>query len=184
SGVTENRQYYANVFAWIKEHTEKDAVIFSDDQLMRFIPAYTHANVYNTQYAYNMPASDVGVIERYLLSHFFEPDFFESEDLGINEDGRILWAFPHESEKNTHSIAGRWAIPYEPQYGIEKEREKVREVYDALLREGWGVSLLKKYRIDYIVWDRKEKPEWNIERNDKLELVEQIGDVLIYRLKA
>lgn len=184
SGVTENRQYYAEVFAWINTHTEKDAVIFSDDQLMRFIPAYTHANVYNTQYAYNMPASDVGVIERYLLSHFFEPDFFDSDDLGINEDGRILWAFPHESEKNTHTIAGGWTIPYEPQYGIEKERKKVREVYNNLVTLGWNTSLLNKYRLDYIVWDRREKPEWRIEEYGELELVEQIGDVFIYRLNV
>lgn len=182
--VTDERQYYAGIFAWINATAKKDAVILSDMQLMSFIPVYTSANVYNSYYAFVLPASDQEVIERTLLSHFFEPDYFSAKEFGFKDGVRILWSFPADSEKNTHTIAGRWTIPYEPQYSIEKEREKVRAVYDSLLREGWDVSLLKKYRIDYIIWDQREKPQWTIEQYDELELVEQIGDVFIYRLRV
>lgn len=177
-------QYYAAIFDWINAETKKDSVILADERLMKFIPVYTGANVYDTQYAYNLPGSDFEVAERYLLARFFEADFFAAADLGINNDGRILWSFPGESEKNTHTVAGRWVIPYEPQYSLEKERAKIAAVYNNLAKGGWDISLLKKYRLDYIIWDKKAKPEWNLERFPELESVESIGDVAIYQFKS
>lgn len=181
--ITEDRQYYADVFSWIEANAKKDDVIFSDMELMSFIPVYTSANVYNSYYGFVLPGSDAEVIERTLLSRFFEPDFFIGNSFGLDDEARILWSFPGDAEKNTHTIAGRWVIPYEPQYSLEKERAKVAEVYNNFVKSGWDVSLLKKYRLDYIIWDKKEKPGWNLEQYKELELVEGLGNVLVYRLR-
>ncbi|OJI07338.1 hypothetical protein BK004_01235 [bacterium CG10_46_32] len=180
-GATEQRQYYADVFNWVNAHTQKDDTILSDPRLMRFIPAYTHANVYNTEYAFNLPASDDEVVERYLLARFFDSDSGAS---GVNGQARILWSFAYESEKNTHTIAGTLAIPYEPKYSLAQEREKIEGVRAGLVKQGWGIALLNKYRIDYIVWDRNEKPEWSLGRYAELEEVARIGDVSVYQFKS
>lgn len=184
NNIAASRQYYADVFNWIIANTKKDDVIFSDIQLMSFIPAYTAANVYDSHYNFVLPASDQEVVERVLLSHFFEADFFTTDEFGFKNGGRILWFFPADSEKNTHSIAGRWAIPYKPQYSLAKEREKVEEIYVNLLKQGWNIELLKKYRLDYIIWDKKERAGWNFEQYKELELVQRLDDVFIYRFKS
>ena len=181
--LVEDRQYYGEVFAWINANTEKDAVILSDMQLMNFIPVYTAANVYHSYYAFVLPGSDQEIIERTLFSHFFEPEFFTVEEFGFKDRAHILWSFVEDTEKNTHTIARRWTIPYEPVYSLEKERAKVSEVYDGLVKTGWNVSLLKKYRLDYIIWDKNIEPDWNLEHYKELELVVRVGDVLIYRFK-
>ncbi len=184
NNIADGHQYYADAFAWINTYTQKDAVILSDMELMSFIPIYTSANVYNSYYAFVLPASDQEIIERTLLSHFFEPDFFTANEFGFKDGDRILWSLAAEAEKNTHSIAGIWPIPYEPQYSLVKEKKKVAEVYDNLLKEGWNISLFKKYRLDYIIWDKKEQPAWNIEQYKELELAKRLGDLFIYRFKS
>ena len=182
--LTEDRQYYIDVFSWIEANARKDDVIFSGMELMSFIPVYTSANVYNSYYGFVLPGRDQEIIERTLLSHFFEPDFFTVKEFGFKDGGRILWPFAADTEKNTHTVAGQWMIPYEPRYGLETEKRVVRKVYDNLLKQGWNPTLLKKYRLDYFIWDKKEKPYWNIEKYEELELIKQLGDLLIYRFKS
>ena len=177
-------QYYADVFNWINTNTNKEDVIYSDSTLMGYIPAYTASNTYNSKYAFVLPASDKEIIERNLLSKFFEPDFFSDKEFGFKSGGRMLWFFQHESEKNTHNIAGIYNIPYTTNYSISRERTMVEDVYSNMVQEGWNASLLNKYRVDHIIWDKLEKPEWNIEEHKELELVEAIGDVNIYKLIA
>lgn len=182
------RQYYADVFDWINKNTSKDDVILSDRQMMRFIPAYTHANVYNTLYAYNLPSSDKEVIERYLLANFFNPNAIEEKNFALSSGERILWAFPNESEKSTHTFFRGWSFGvkrvFEEQYSFDKELAKVRSVYESLSQDGWDVSLLKKYRLDYIIWDKNAVLDWNIDDYNDLEVVERIGNVVIYKFKA
>jgi len=55
-------------------------------------------------------------------------------------------------------------------------------IYKDLQKEGWSIELLKRYRVDYIIWDRKAQSQWDIEEYKELELVERLGDVFIYRL--
>ena len=182
SGVTENRQYYDDIFNWLDFNTKKDSVVLSHSYLMRFIPVYTANNVYNTEYAYNLPSSDNEVIERYLLSHFFDEGFFDNQNFGLDDAQRILWTFPYESEKNTHNIFGGLKIPYQSKYSFEQEIKRVRRAYVNLLKEGWGLELLKKYKIDYIIWDKLESPDWNIEQYGQLEKINEFKDVAIYKI--
>lgn len=177
-----NHQYYADVFDWINNNTNKDDVIYSDMDLMSYVPAYTSANVYDSKYAFVLPGSDKMVVERTLLSHFFEKDYFIDKDFGFSKGARILWFFQNESEKNTHTIAGKWKIPYESVYSVEREKEFVSQIYNNMAEQGWDAQLLKKYRVDYIIWDTNLKPEWNLEQYNELKLIDQVEDVLIYKI--
>ena len=67
---------------------------------------------------------------------------------------------------------------------MAQEKKKVTEIYDNLLKEGWNLSLLKTYRLDYIIWDKAEHPEWNIGKYKELELVKQLGNLFVYRFKS
>ncbi len=180
------QQYYVDIFDWINTHTEKDTVILSDIEMMKYIPAYTHANVFNTHYAFNLPGSDVEIVERALLANYFNPTFFEN-DFNYPLGSRLLWSFPNESEKNTQIFARGWNIGkkkmFEEQYSMEKELAFVQEVYQDLIKQGWDISLLTRYQLDYIVWDMRKHPEWSINQYPELKLVARIGDVAIYQLE-
>ena len=145
---------------------------------MAFIPIYTHANIYNTDYAQWLPGSDEEVIERVLLANFFNQDF------KIEKLNGIIWIQPRQTEYNTHIIVDKfgldWKLKYEPKYTIKQEQEKIQVVYKNLQQAGWDIGLLKKYRLDYIIWDKKTNPEWSLNEYKELNKVHEEGEVEIY----
>jgi hypothetical protein len=179
-GALEDLQYYAPIMSWINKNTPSNSVIFSNLEFMRLVPVYTHADVYYSEYAFNLPGSDKEIIERALLSNFFNPGFFAQENFGMQEDSRILWVQPAQSERNTHRVYNWFRIKWEPKYSLEKETQKVAEVYEELKAQGWGTDLLKKYQVDYIVWDKMLRPQWGLENYRELENVYQQDEVGVW----
>lgn len=183
----EDLQYYRNVFDWVEKYIDSDSVILADDILMNFIPVYTHANIYYSEYAQWLPNSDREITERIMLSRFFDKEYFADGKYGIENNERILWIQPGQTEYNTHIIFDKfgvnWKLDYKPQYSLAKEQEKVRAVYDELQTEGWNINLLKKYRLDYIIWDRNREPDWNLYKYPELMRIYDQDGVEIYKFK-
>ncbi|MDP3900381.1 MAG: hypothetical protein Q8Q23_04850 [bacterium] len=183
---TKNLQYYSTIFDWINENTEPDAVIFSDSRLMSFIPVYTRANVYNTEYAQWLPGSDQEIIERSLLTKFFDEDAYVNGEFQVEKFYNLIWAMTRQTEENTHTILDNyglsWRLRYEPKYSISQEKEKIQAVYANLKIFGWDINLLKKYRLDYIIWDKNFKPEWKLDEYQQLSKVYEDNNVAIYTL--
>ena len=177
----ETAQRYGIVIGWINQNTQSDEVIFSDTNTMRLIPAYTAANVYYDNYAMNLPGSDREVAERALLSHFFDPAFFEHPTFGMDESTRILWTQPAQSERSTHRLHDFFRVSYEKQYNLERERALIDGVYKDLQKEGWSVDVLKRYHVDYIMWDKRTYPDWHLEQFDALERIADINDFSVWR---
>jgi len=181
---TDNLQYYKSIFNWVNNNTEPDSVILADGKLMSFFPVYTRANVYNTEYAQWLPGSDEEVIERALLANFFNPDFYQEGKFNSEKFYGLIWVMARQTEYNTHIIVDDfgldWKLKYKPKYSIGQEREKIKKVYDKLALKGWNINLLKKYRLDYIVWDKNRDANWNLENYKELKKVYEEGEVEIY----
>ena len=177
-----SRQSYRPLLDWINSRS-RDAVFFGSRDLLRFIPAYTHGNVYYTDYAFNLPGSDQEVVERALLSHYFDPEFFEDPNFGMSVDSRILWTQAAQTERNTHQFHRFFGISYEETYGLEQELSKVSDILGSLRAEGWNINLLKRYKIDYIIWDTKNDPKWKLDQYPELQKVTNIEDFEVYRFK-
>lgn len=181
---TKNLQYYSVVFSWINEYAEPDAVIFSDPRLMSFIPVYTQANVYDSAYKQWLPGSDQEVIERSLLAKFFDKDAYVNGEFQVEKFYNLIWAMTRQTEENTHTILDNyglsWRLQYEPKYSISQEKEKIQTVYTNLKSNGWDIALLKKYRLDYIIWDKNFKPEWKLDDYQQLNKVYEDDNVAIY----
>jgi len=185
---TENLQYYRSILDWMNENITSDSVILSDNVLMNFIPVYTHANVYYIDYAQWLPNSDQEIAERIILSRFFDKEYFTEEGYGVKNHERILWIQPAQTEYNTHVILDSfgldWKLDYEPQYSLVKEHEKIKKIYQNLQTEGWNINLLKKYKLDYIVWDKNREPEWNLHKYPELMRIYDIDGIEIYTFKT
>lgn len=174
-------QRYAPLFVWLQREMPKESVVFTDARLTEYLPVYTSANVYHHPYAFNLPASDEEVVDRALLAHMFDPEFFTQPRFGMNEDARILWTQPAQSERNAHRIHRQLGWPYEQEFSLERETAFVAERYASLQRAGWNPALLGNYRLDYLVWDRLRRPGWNVDRYPQFERVGEVNDFVVYR---
>ena len=150
---------------------------------MRLAPLYTRANVYYSENAYYLLLSDAEVVERTLLAHFFDIDKFQANDFGLGESPRILWTQPAMIERNVHWLHDRLGIVYERQYAMRRELLKVRAVLASLEQEGWDINLLRRYRLDYFVWDSDVSPDWNLNSYSELEEVYRNNHIAIYKFK-
>jgi len=178
-----NIQRYGGLFSWINNNTKKGSVFLSDFDLMGFIPAYTHANVYYHTYAFNLPGSDLEIVERALISRIFEPEFYDDPHFGMTVDNRILWTQPAQTERNTHKIYDILGLEYEKKYDLRTEVAYVNSVLTGLGSDRYSINLLGKYRLDYIVWDKKTKQNWNLDVYPELELVFEEDGIAAYKLK-
>ncbi|OGF27375.1 hypothetical protein A2477_04020 [Candidatus Falkowbacteria bacterium RIFOXYC2_FULL_47_12] len=181
--VEERQQHYMYVFDWINANTAVDDVIFSHPALLRLVPVYTHANVYYSESMYYLLLSDTEAVERTLLSHFFDIDEFVANNFGMNEVARMLWTQPAMIERNVQRVPDFFHITSDKQYTLERELVKVQAVLSELKSEGWNISLLRRYRLDYIIWDRDVSPEWNLDNYDELEEVYRQNQIAIYKFK-
>jgi hypothetical protein len=181
--LEESQQHYAEALDWINNNTEVDSVVFSHAQFMEIVPIYTHANVYYTQNAPYLIGSDNEVVERTILSHFFDIDSFRNTNFGMNEVGRILWTQPAMIERNIHWMHNKLNIAYEQKYSLKKELAMVQSIYESLQSEGWNLGLLQRYKLDYIVWDKALHTEWSLDIYPELEKLYSKGDIIIYGFK-
>jgi len=182
--VEESQQNYAEALQWINSQTLVDSVIFSHSAFMELAPVYTHANVYYSQNAYYLMASDIEIIERTLLSHWFDIEKFKAANFGLGEVPRILWTQAAMIERNIHWLHDKLGVNYELRYTFGRELALVRSVYADLEKQGWNINLLRRYRLDYIVWDKALFPEWNLESYPELEKVYEKNSVAIFIFKG
>lgn len=179
----ESQQKYASVVSWVNQNTPADSVVFSHPGFMRLVPVYTHGNVYYNENIYYLLAGDSELIERTLLSRFFDIEDFVAADFGMNHVSRILWTQPAMIERNTHWLHDRLGLKYNLQYTLERELALVRPIYENLSSDGWPITLLKKYQLDYVVWDRELFPEWNLDAYSELTSVYEKDGIAVFTFK-
>ncbi len=174
-------QRYSPVFAYLKENTPKDSVVFAGD-ISNLIPGYTHNNVYYVGGANLHYLSDREVMERFFITHYFEVPFTEEF---VREYERDIWrvryvnAYAHtQSENRVRKFFGLAPLEVErlPQDAIEGALAVGRAVGERAF-----VEVIRSFRADYLLWDRHEDPHWVIPTLASLEAT--FGDVALYRLR-
>ena len=171
------RQRYGSSMRWLDENAKKDAVVFANDEISHITVIYTSLNVMYHRSAYaTLSATEERLLDALFLfyrlrgiSHDSVRDTFykDREYLSVNLYG-VYYAHL------AHSVA---AIP----------DEKIEEIilrYQETLTVGtvtWIQNIFKKYEVEYVVWDKKVNPEWQIEKLPFLTEVAVFDDVVIYQ---
>lgn len=153
-------QKYAAILSWLKSNTPKDSVIYADDYLSRLIPVYTADNVFYDRYANLFLMSDQEVINRFIINHYFEKfdEPFVVQNVRSIYGVRYVDQHGHTVQSNKlRKLLGLKPEPevYLPEEAVSTFLKTVHTVQSADL-----ASQLKKYRLDYIVWDKQLNPEW------------------------
>lgn len=170
-------QKYGPILDWLRENTVKDSVVFANQELSSLIPAYTSDNVFYAREANLFFISNNEIEERFILNHYWD-DF--TDDF-IKKNERSIWGtqfinnYIHNQSKNkVRKIFGLKLSQYERLPQVEIERIKKIAVE---LKNDDFFKLIKKFKIDYLIWDKK-----NRELNSKyLKEVAEINGMVIYK---
>lgn len=177
-------QAYQPVFDALVKQTQPDDVVYANETLSRLIPIYTHNSVYYDRHANLFFISDEEVRERFLRNHYF--DGVDESYLRSRE--RSLWGVRyidqvgHARQKNkARKLISLESVPLPslPQEEIKNTLERFTEIR----KERFG-DALKKYRVDWLVWDKQADPQWQgVEHIASLERVADIeGRFMLYRV--
>lgn len=173
------------VLDWLNANTEPESVVFTigmnDDWL---IPVYTKNNLYSYGYAGYYLMSDQEMKERWIRQNIFL-DKFDFDYIKENHRGIWLNKFidQYQNEKVRNKIIGLFTnreVPDPillPSSYIDDVLIKYNEVKKEDLR-----TTLKKYQIDYILYDKNKNPELKLDRNVFIKPVFQTNNTIIYKV--
>jgi len=174
------RQNYAPIFDWLNKNTEKDSVVYANTDLSRLIPVYTANNVFYVREANLFFISDSEVLDRFIINNFFSAfsrDFITKNVRSIY-GVRYIDAYGHAVQGNKlRKILG---LKLEPEIYLPKTAiQKVVGRASQLQNSDW-IKELKKYQIDYLIWDKNKNPDWKINLKN-FKSVFQSNNLIIFK---
>jgi len=180
SEVEIEQQRYAPVFAWLNKNTLLDEVVYAYGGLSTLIPIYTANNVFAGGSLHFMP--DGEIYDRYLLNNYWED--FDEEKLRNSQTLRgayYITKYNHDLSKN--KIRKLFFLP--PEKYIEIPEEKINDFLELArnMKEKNFEQQLKKYKVDYFIWDKKVNNSWPIEELTFLQFLYEVNDMVIYKVK-
>lgn len=175
------RQNYAPIFEWLNKNTEKDSVIYTNVDLSGLIPVFTANNVFYVREGNLFFISDAEVLDRFVLNNFFKD--FNKDFIIENERAvfgvRYIDGYGHIVQGN--KLRRLLGVEPKPEIGLpDKEITKVAKRAGELLK-GDFVEELKKFRVDYLIWDKNKNPEWKI-NSKNFQPVFQNNNLIIFKL--
>jgi len=164
--ITIHHQRYAPVLAWLKQQTPLDSVVFANDTLSELIPAYTHNNVYHSAYVPYYLYSQKDFEYRFFLRLYFS---------GVTRDDVRAHLSDHRDETAFYLFGLKYRYTYTANCSAcfpDEINENLATAYAEFLKEDF-ITLAKKYRLDYMVWDTLENPGWRMPVKDLKQVFEK-----------
>ena len=164
-------QRYGTVFNWLNENGNKDESVVANPYLSDLIPIYTSLNVPLNLDAHYSLTSNEDLLERMFFSY------------RLNNVGgeNIKETFYQNRERISKDI---FAQRHHKEFG---SYEAIPDEQLDLFIKGYGRSLeiptedmFEKLKVDYVVWDTKSDPIWNIDQYPFLNLVYEDKGFKIY----
>ncbi len=164
-------QNYASSIKWLNKNSKAESVVLANDDLSDLLPAYTHNNVYYAPHAIFYPSNPRERREQAVNVYYFLEKHNEKKidisylcklNFYYNE---FQYKYIRKEDRCTDSI-----------------KKKLVDNYQEFLKNDFE-SQLKKYRIDYIVWDKNKNLDWNIDKLDFIEAVFRDGNTVIFEIK-
>lgn len=169
-----DEQRYAPVLAWLNQTTKKEEAVLASYTLARMIPALTHNNVYYHGTGIYSLVSDEQLIHAYLVYLYLDgvPQASMSEYLRDNQPEltAFVYGYKHAFQPG---LCGDCVS--------ETIRTRLANEYQTL-SDATFLSYLKQYPVDYIIWDKKENPDWKLDKF-ALDKLQAFGDLIVYAVR-
>jgi ABC-type cobalt transport system substrate-binding protein/uncharacterized membrane protein len=175
--VAIERQKYGPVIGWLNENVEKESMVLGNDETSHMAVIYTPLNVfYHRAAVYSLSATKVR-----LLDVIFS--FYRLRGIDANDARETFFAERGYISSNVYGIHYRELLG---SYGAipDEEIEEILAVYMEILSVStpeWLKDTLVKYKVEYIVWDKKNDPSWQLGKYSFLKEVAVFDDIVIYQ---
>lgn len=171
------RQKYGPPMRWLSENPDKEAVVFATDLPSHIVTIYTPLNVFFHRAGY----ISLSATEERLLDQLFT--YFRLR--GVGKDAPEV--FLKERKEISTRIEGIYYRNLTGSYeSIPDERVlEIAALYKETLKTPtpvWLEETMRKHEVEYVIWDRKADPLWNLDRYAFLAKVAEFGDIAIYTL--
>lgn len=165
---------YGHVLSWINAAVPKDASVLSNMTMAPLTVSFTHANTY-----YHRGITDFPISRERLKHALFVYIFLDGATAGGAERYFL----------DNRNLIGSWLYGeyYRQQFGCngcfsdEHLRELVRE-YQIFTTKNF-ITELRRYPLDYIVWDKEKDPAWGLDRFFGDPVYEDAG-IFVYQVSS
>ena len=152
---------YGPILRWLNANTKTDEVVYADNLLSHYIPAYTHNNVFFSTSAQQAFISNKEVQERFVRWHYFDGLTRESVIAGEADVFGAYYLGRWQHAMTTNRLRPLLGMPLDvvdryPESAIESLIEQER-----LLQKQSFSSAIRGYEVRYLVWDTLLRPEWH-----------------------
>lgn len=169
-----NEERYTPIIEWLNARTPKESTVFASYPLMRMIPALTHNNVYFDGTGIYTLVSDERLLHAYLVPVYLQGIPKENIEAYLKEHQATIvdsvFGYKFSFQKGVCASCA-------PDSVIHELAATYQELSDATI-----VPYLKQYPIAYIIWDKKEDPEWILDRLS-LPIEAEFGDIVVYKVQ-
>lgn len=171
------RQRYAPVINWLNNHARKEGVILADLELSDVISMYTSLNLFQASPAnYYLSAPNSRMLNiiftEYRLKGVTAKD---AESIFSQYKERSYISRKVFNEYYKDKLGAEAAIPDEVLLSFVKKYQDFLKI--SLDR------LLKIYDVKYVIWDKKNHPQWHLDQYQFFEKIYEKEDFAIYLLK-
>lgn len=171
------RQRYAPALVWLNTHAVRGDVVLASDQMSHLTVIYTPFDVFYHRAAY---ATLAATRERLLDAIF---TFYRFRGVGEKDAREVFFNERKFISWNVYGIYYREVLgAYE---AIPDEKiEEILAAYLATLKNPdriWVKEKLKQYGVQYVAWDKKRDPDWNLKKYPFLKEEAVFDDLTIYR---
>lgn len=170
----EFNQRYGSVLDWFNNNAKKDEVVVAVDPVSYLIPVYTSLNsAIADEGRLSLMANDEQIFERNFLEMCFNGLTAENAEEFFFSNRRMISGMFY-AQYYRRNFGGYEKIPDERLYFLI---EQYKIFLSVPLEE-----ILRKYQVNYLVWDIEKSPEWQIDKYPFFKQIYQVGDVKIYEL--
>jgi len=169
-----DRQRWASAFVWLNTNTTKKDVVLANPEVSETIPIYTHDYVYGALHAATYPVSVERLAHNYFMTIFLD---------GVRGQDARQYLTEHRNEVGQYIFEGQYWRANCGSFGCFPESifEKLVADYQNFAAEPFEQNL-KKYKIDYIIWDKKRESSWQLDQYSLLRKVFDENSMALYRV--
>jgi len=176
--VAVERQKYGPIVKWLNENAQKEAVVLANNEASHMVVIYTPLNVfYHRAGMYSLSATKAR-----LMDIIFS--FYRLRGIGMEDARETFFA------ERGYLSSNIYGMHYRELFGSYNTipDEKIEEILDAYIKTlsiptiDWLRETLAKYEVEYVIWDKKNDPEWNLEQYPFLRELVVFGDMATYKI--
>lgn len=170
------RQKYGPVMKWLTENTQKEEVVFANDEISHLTVIYTPLNVFYHRSGY---ASLAATHERLLDSIL---TFYRLRGVTTDEAESLFYKERVYFSANLYGVYYRDLLGSDAAIPDEKIKEFIVRYAEIskMPTDEWLRFMWSKYEVAYVVWDMSTEPSWHLEQYTFLKESARYGDLVIY----